>query len=79
MHGGSQRAYLGFTPIILGGDLIIAIDGQEVTSKQDLLNALNEHHGGDTITITVFRGQRRMNVKITLSDAAQQPTRGEET
>ena len=79
LHGGSQHAYLGFTPIVLGGDLITAIDGQEITSKQDLWNALNEHHGGDTITITVFRGQRRMDVKVTLSDAAQQPTQGEET
>ena len=79
LHGGSQRAYLGFTPIVLGGDLIVKIDGQEVTSKQDLSNALNEHHAGDTITVTVYRGQRQMNVKVTLSDATQQPTQGEET
>lgn len=79
LHGGSQRAYLGFTPIILGGDLIIKIDGQDVTSKQDLSNALNEHHAGDSITVTVFRGQRRMDIKVTLSDATQQPTQGEET
>jgi S1-C subfamily serine protease len=79
LHGGSQRAYLGFTPIVLGGDLIIQIDGQDVTSKQDLSSALNEHHAGDTITVTVFRGQRRMNMKVTLSDATQQPTQGEET
>jgi S1-C subfamily serine protease len=75
LHGGSQRAYLGFMPIVLGGDLIVAIDGQEVTSKQDLSNALNTHHAGDTITVTVFRGQRRLNMKVTLSDATQQPTR----
>jgi S1-C subfamily serine protease len=79
LHGGSQRAYLGFTPIVLGGDLIVKIDGQDVTSKQDLSNALNEHHAGDTITVTVFRGQRRMDIKVTLSDATQQPTQGEET
>jgi S1-C subfamily serine protease len=79
LHGGSQRAYLGFMPIVLGGDLIVAIDGQEVTSKQDLSNALNTHHAGDTITVTVFRGQRRLNMKVTLSDATQQPTPGEET
>lgn len=79
LHGGSQRAYLGFMPIVLGGDLIVAIDGQEVTSKQDLSNALNSHHAGDTITVTVFRGQRRMSMKVTLSDATQQPTKGEET
>ena len=79
LHGGSQNAYLGFEPIKLGGDLIIQIDGQDVTSKQDLSNALNEHHAGDTITVTVFRGQRRMNMKVTLSDATQQPAQGEET
>ena len=79
LHGGSQRAYLGFRPIVLGGDLIVAIDGQEVTSKRDLSNALNEHHAGDTIDVTVFRGQRRMNMKVTLSDATQQPTQGKST
>jgi S1-C subfamily serine protease len=79
LHGGSQRAYLGFIPIVLGGDLIVAIDGQEVTSKQDLSNALNAHHAGDIITVTVFRGKQRMNVKVTLSDATQQPTQGEST
>ena len=79
LHGGSQRAYLGFMPIVLGGDLIVAIDGQEITSKPDLSNALNSHHAGDIITLTVFRGKQRMTVKLTLSDATQQPTRGEET
>ena len=79
LRGGAQHAYLGFKPIVLGGDLIIAIDGQDVTSKQDLSNALNEHHAGDTVTVTVFRGQRRMDMKVTLSDATQQPTQGQET
>jgi len=79
LHGGSQHAYLGFEPIVLGGDLIVKIDGQEITSKQDLSNALNEHHAGDTINVTVFRGQRQMNMKVTLSDATQQPAQGQET
>jgi S1-C subfamily serine protease len=79
LHGGSQRAYLGFMPIVLGGDLIVAINGHEVTSKQDLSNALNEHRAGDTITVTVFRGQHRMDIKVALSDATQQPTPGEAT
>jgi S1-C subfamily serine protease len=79
LKGGSQRAYLGFTPVVLGGDLIVAIDGQDITSKQDLSNALNEHHAGDTITVTVFRGQKRFNVKVTLSDATETPPQGQET
>jgi S1-C subfamily serine protease len=80
LHGGSQRAYLGFRPVVLGGDLIVGIDGQEVTTKQDLSNALNEHHAGDTVTVTVYRGQRRFDMKVTLSDASQQQSgQGEQT
>jgi S1-C subfamily serine protease len=79
LKGGTQRAYLGFTPIVLGGDLIIAIDGQDITGNQDLSNALNEHHAGDTVTVTVFRGQRRFSVKVTLSDASEKQPQGQET
>ncbi|HEX5283993.1 MAG TPA: trypsin-like peptidase domain-containing protein [Bryocella sp.] len=79
LRGGSQHAYLGFSPIVLGGDLITKIDGENITNKQDLSNVLNEHHAGDTVTVTAFRGQRQFNVKVTLSDATQQPTNGQQT
>ncbi len=69
LHGGSQRMYMGNTPIMLGGDLIVAVDGQDVQSPQDLSAALNLHRAGDVVTLTVYRGQRRMDVKVTLGDA----------
>ncbi len=71
LHGGSQQAYMGNTPVTLGGDLIVAADGQEVTTPQDLSSAVNAHHAGDTIVLTVFRGRQRLSVKVTLSDAKQ--------
>ena len=69
LHGGNQRLYQGNTPVMLGGDLIVAVDGQEVETPQDLSAALNVHRAGDTVTVTIFRGQRRMNFKVVLSDA----------
>ncbi len=69
LHGGNQRLYQGNTPVMLGGDLIVAIDGQEIESPQDLAAALNLHRAGDVVTVTLFRGQRKMNVKVTLGDA----------
>jgi S1-C subfamily serine protease len=71
LRGGSQRAYMGNTPVMLGGDLIVAADGQEITTPQDLENAMNAHHSGDTIVLMVFRGRQRMTVKVVLSDAKQ--------
>jgi S1-C subfamily serine protease len=71
LHGGNQLAYKGNTQVMLGGDLIVGCDGQEITSPQDLSNALNTHHAGDTVVLTIYRGQQRMNIKVTLSDAKQ--------
>jgi len=73
LHGGTERAYMGNTPLMLGGDLIVAFDGQEIASAQDLAGAMNSKHAGDTVTVTVFRGRKRMDFKVTLGDAKDQP------
>jgi len=72
LHGGTQRAYEGNIPVMLGGDLIIQFDGQAITNKQDLAAAMNAHRAGDTVTIGVFRGRKRMDFKVTLGDARDQ-------
>jgi S1-C subfamily serine protease len=72
LHGGTQRVYQGNTPVMLGGDLIVAMDGQEIAEPQDLAAAMNSHRAGDVVTITVFRGRKRIDVKVTLSDATEQ-------
>jgi S1-C subfamily serine protease len=71
LRGGNQLAYKGNTQVMLGGDLIVGLDGQEITTPQDLSNALNAHHAGDTVALTIYRGQQKMNVKVTLSDAKE--------
>ena len=72
LKGGTQRAYQGNTPVMLGGDLIIAMDGQEIASPQDLSAAMDAHHAGDEVTITVFRGRKKLDVKVKLGDAKDQ-------
>lgn len=69
LHGGNQKAYYGNTPVMLGGDFIVAIDGQEVASMQDISAIMNSHKAGDTVTVTIFRGKKRMDVKVVLGDA----------
>jgi S1-C subfamily serine protease len=70
LHGGTQRAgYLGNMPVMSGGDLIIAMDGQEIANTQDLAAAMNAHKADDEVTLTIFRGRRKMDVKVKLSDA----------
>jgi S1-C subfamily serine protease len=72
LRGGSKRAFLGNMPIMLGGDLIVAIDGQQVEDQQDLSHIMNNHRAGDTVTVTIFRGKQKMDVKVTLGEAREQ-------
>jgi S1-C subfamily serine protease len=72
LHGGTERAYEGNTPVMLGGDLIVKFDGQDITSGPDLSAAMNARHAGDTVTMTIFRGRKQMDVKVTLGDAKDQ-------
>jgi S1-C subfamily serine protease len=72
LRGGSERAFLGNTPIMLGGDLIVAIDDQNVESQQDLSQAMNSHHAGDTVRVTIYRGKKKMEVSVVLGEAREQ-------
>ncbi|HEX3739898.1 MAG TPA: trypsin-like peptidase domain-containing protein [Terriglobales bacterium] len=72
MHGGSERAYLGNTPIMVGGDLIVAIDGQDLQDQQQLAQTMNNHRAGDTVRVTIYRGKRRIDLNLTLEEARQQ-------
>ncbi|HSY11307.1 MAG TPA: trypsin-like peptidase domain-containing protein [Verrucomicrobiae bacterium] len=71
LKGGNERAYLGATPIMIGGDLIVAIDNDQIGDQQDLANAMNKHRSGDRVFVTVFRGSRKMKVPVTLGEERQ--------
>lgn len=72
LHGGNERAYLGNIPIMLGGDLIVAIDGEKVETQQQLAQIMNNHRAGDTIRVTVYRGKKKMDVTVVLGEAREQ-------
>jgi 2-alkenal reductase len=64
IRSGDQTTSEGLSA---GGDLIIAIDGQAVKSFDDLLQYLiNNKAPGETVTLTVLRGQEQLDVPVTL-------------
>ncbi|MGA2416602.1 MAG: trypsin-like peptidase domain-containing protein [Candidatus Sulfotelmatobacter sp.] len=72
LRGGTERAYLGNIPIMLGGDLIIAIDGEKVEDEQDLAQMMNNHRAGDTVKVTIYRNKKKMDVNVALGEAREQ-------
>jgi S1-C subfamily serine protease len=72
IQGGSQRAYLGNTPILLGGDLIVAVDGKEIQDQRDFAEVMDQHRAGDTVTVTVYRAKKKMDIRVTLGESQTQ-------
>jgi S1-C subfamily serine protease len=54
---------------MLGGDLIVAIDGQEVSDPQDINALMDKHQAGDKISVTFYRGRKQITLKLILGEA----------
>jgi S1-C subfamily serine protease len=72
LHGGTERAYLGNMPIMIGGDLILQIEGERIESQQDLAQAMNKHRAGDSVKVTFYRGKKKLEVNVVLGEAREQ-------
>jgi putative serine protease PepD len=68
IHGGDRVAEAGMRRIAIGGDVIVAIDSQKVASQLDVNLALNHKRPGDSITVTVYRGGKKMDIPVKLGE-----------
>ncbi len=50
-----------------GGDVIVAIDGDKVSSAAALQSAVDAHQPGDTVSLTIIRDGDRRTVEVTLA------------
>jgi len=68
LHGGDRVAMAGMRRIATGGDVIVAIDGQKIANQFDLNVVLNRKRPGDTVSVTVYRGGKKMDVPVKLGE-----------
>jgi S1-C subfamily serine protease len=67
LHGGTRS----FTPsngpaIQVGGDVITGVDGQSVTTSQDLINIIRSGRVGQSVTLNLLRNGAAQNVSVIL-------------
>jgi putative serine protease PepD len=68
LRGARRLAVIGNQEVPVGGDLIMAIDGQAVESHDALPRAMARKRVGDTMNLTVFRNGRETTVKVILGE-----------
>jgi len=71
LRGGDRQAILGMRRILLGGDVVTAIDGRPMTGQMDINLALNRKRPGDTVKVEYYRGGQKAEAQVKLSDAGK--------
>ena len=54
---------------MIGGDLIVEIDGQEIKDAQHLNHVLSNHRSGDTVSVVFYHGKQQRTARIQLDEA----------
>ena len=73
IRGGQRRVQIGNTILRVGGDVIVAIDGQKVESLNGLIAYLEDNKRvGETIELGILRDGRQVKVRVELGELPQQ-------
>jgi S1-C subfamily serine protease len=54
--------------IMIGGDVIVGVDGQKVGNQFDINVVLNRKRPGDTVTVTLYRGAKKLDIPVKLGE-----------
>ncbi len=68
IRGGDRVVVIGLYRMIIGGDIIVAINGQRMESALDITRALYRKRPGDKVEIKFYRGRQQRMVTATLKE-----------
>lgn len=68
LRGSYKPVTINGQQVLVGGDVIIAVDGQPIAQIEDLQAFLNQARPGQQATFTILRDGKQMDIPITLSE-----------
>jgi 2-alkenal reductase len=68
LKGGGKEERFQATLVKPGGDVIVAVNGRKVVSSDDFSARIARFRPGETVTLTIYRGDDRRDVKVKLSE-----------
>ena len=68
IKGGTGTKVIAGAPITTGGDVITKLDGQPLTSMDQLAVAIAQKNPGDKVTLTVVRNGTSQDITVTLGN-----------
>jgi putative serine protease PepD len=68
LRGGRRSAIISGMRVLLGGDIITAINSVGVSDMEGMVRTLNEFNVGETIFVQVYRDRRTVEVPVVMSE-----------
>lgn len=79
LKGGSGQQQAGARQVAAGGDIITAIDGQQVKRPEDFISYLElNKKAGDQITLSILRNGQQQDVSLTLGSRPTDQSQGQQ-
>ena len=72
LQSGSKSFDLNGQQVMIGGDVITAVDGKSVATMEDLSAAIKAQKPGDKVELTVLRNGKEIAVVLTLGERPAQ-------
>ncbi len=68
LRGGDRMVRIGFYRLYIGGDIITAIDGNEISESNDIDRVLRRKKVGDRVTLKIYRDRKPMDLSVILTE-----------
>ena len=74
-RGGSEAAEYDGERIYLGGDVIVSLNGFDISGYSDYFRALFGTSSGERVKVSLYRNGRRINTEVVLSEYGDESMR----
>lgn len=66
LRAGGRMVMVGEKPYVLGGDIVVGVDGEEFTAASQIAKALLRSRPGQQLQLEVYRQGRTLNISVPL-------------
>ena len=73
LEGGARQVVVAGDTFVLGGDIIVSFDGQQISSIEELRDAVAGHSPGDKVKLVIYRDANKTSVTVTLGRQPPSP------
>jgi len=73
LKAGENDVVVAGETYVLGGDIIVGIDGKSISSVEELRDVISEHSPGQKVRLSLFRGAKKTSVIVTLGRQPSSP------